>query len=132
MISAPARLSSPGGAPARSSPGVPPGVLASPPQPPLSGDVHQHVQVPERLPMAVSEPRLLYIAPRLLVPDADNVRREPGDLNGLAASLRQYGVLQPLGVVPHEDGLSAPGQRYRVIYGNRRRAAAIIAGLSAV
>jgi ParB family chromosome partitioning protein len=80
----------------------------------------------------VSEPRLLYIDPRLLVPDADNVRREPGDLDGLAASLRQYGVLQPLGVVPHEDGLAAAGPRYRVVYGNRRRAAAIMAGLSAV
>lgn len=91
-----------------------------------------------------SEPQLLYLDPRQLVPDADNVRREPGDLDGLAASLRRYGVLQPLGIVPIDgdgaksgdatmsgDGAISEG-RYRVVYGNRRRQAAILAGLAAV
>jgi ParB family chromosome partitioning protein len=66
------------------------------------------------------------------VPDAENVRREAGDLQSLAASLRQYGVLQPLGVIPLEDSSPAGAGRYRVVYGNRRRAAAILAGLPAV
>jgi ParB family chromosome partitioning protein len=83
---------------------------------------------------------LLYLDPRQLVPDDENVRREAndGDLEGLAASLRQYGVLQPLGVAPldapaaPQDGAGAGRGRYRVVYGNRRRAAAIMAGLPAV
>lgn len=84
------------------------------------------------------EARLIYLDPRQLVPDDENVRREAndGDLEGLAASLRQYGVLQPLGVAPL-DAQPAPREgaergRYRVVYGNRRRAAAIMAGLPAV
>ena len=66
------------------------------------------------------------------MPDAENVRREAGDLQSLAASLRQYGVLQPLGVIPLDDSSPAGAGRYRVVYGNRRRAAAILAGLPAV
>lgn len=76
-----------------------------------------------------AETRLLYIDPRLLEPDEENVRRDSGDLEGLAASLRRYGVLQPLGV--EAAGSGAPG-RFRVVYGNRRREAAILAGLPAV
>lgn len=77
---------------------------------------------------------LLYLDPRHLEPDEQNVRRDPGDLDGLAESLRRYGVLQPLGVAPisedHQHNASIP--RYRVVYGNRRREAAILAGLPAV
>jgi ParB family chromosome partitioning protein len=88
-----------------------------------------------------SEPftgQLLYLDPRHLEPDEENVRREPGDLDGLAASLRRFGVLQPLGVapLPPRTGSALPpdgaGRRYRVVYGNRRREAAILAGLAAV
>jgi ParB family chromosome partitioning protein len=80
---------------------------------------------------------LLYLDPRQLEPDEANVRREAGDLEGLAASLRRYGVLQPLGVVPvNGDGRGSPPGgsegRYRVVYGNRRREAAIMAGLPTV
>ena len=84
-------------------------------------------------PDAAPEARLLYLDPRRLVPDAENVRREAGDLQSLAASLRQYGVLQPLGVIPLAQLAPQRGAgRYRVVYGNRRRAAAILAGLPAV
>jgi ParB family chromosome partitioning protein len=90
------------------------------------------VQARPLTPDAASETRLLYLDPRRLVPDAENVRREVGDLQSLAASLRQYGVLQPLGVIPLEDSSPSGAGRYRVVYGNRRRAAAILAGLPAV
>jgi ParB family transcriptional regulator, chromosome partitioning protein len=76
---------------------------------------------------------LLYLDPRQLEPDDENVRRDPGDLAPLAESLRRYGVLQPLGVTA-AAGWPGSGQaaRYRVVYGNRRREAAILAGLEAV
>jgi ParB family chromosome partitioning protein len=53
------------------------------------------------------------------------VRRQEGDLRGLAATIREFGVLEPLGVRKVGDG-------YRLVYGNRRRAAAILAGLTEV
>ncbi len=81
--------------------------------------------MPSALSPAGDEPRLLYLDPRRLEPDADNVRRDSGDLEALAESLRRYGVLQPLGVTPSGSG-------FRVVYGNRRREAAILAGLAAV
>jgi len=74
----------------------------------------------------VDEARLLYLDPTTIAPDPDNVRRDgPGDLEMLAASIRAHGLLQPLGV-------ARDGQTYRVVYGNRRREAAIRAGLSTV
>jgi ParB family chromosome partitioning protein len=54
------------------------------------------------------------------------VREEPGDVAGLAATIAERGLLQPLGVVPAGQG------RYRVVYGGRRRAAAIQLGLERV
>ena len=81
----------------------------------------------DRVDHATAETRLLYLDPRLLQPDEENVRRDAGDLEGLASSLRRYGVLQPLGVAP------LPGSmQYRIVYGNRRREAAILAGLTTV
>ncbi|MBA2448492.1 MAG: ParB/RepB/Spo0J family partition protein [Chloroflexi bacterium] len=69
---------------------------------------------------------LVLIDPRKIQPDPENVRREgPDDLNGLAESIREHGLLQPLGVARENGG-------FRVIYGSRRRAAAIIAGLPEV
>lgn len=79
----------------------------------------------------LTETRLLYLDPRQLEPDGENVRRDGGNLDSLADSLRRFGVLQPLGVAPIA---LAPGERprYRVIYGNRRREAAILAGMAQV
>ncbi|HLI28310.1 MAG TPA: ParB/RepB/Spo0J family partition protein [Chloroflexota bacterium] len=71
-------------------------------------------------------PRLLYLDPAALAPDPDNVRRaDADDLDALAASIRTHGLLQPLGV-------AREGAGYRVVYGNRRRAAAVRAGLRRV
>ncbi len=69
---------------------------------------------------------LVLIDPRKIQPDPDNVRRDvTDDLDGLAASIREHGMLQPLGVAQERSG-------FRVVYGNRRRAAAIKAGIDEV
>ena len=74
----------------------------------------------------MAERALLYLDPRTIAPDPDNVRRDgPGDLEALAASIRAHGLLQPIGV-------AADGDDYRVVYGNRRREAAIRAGLATI
>lgn len=70
--------------------------------------------------------QLLYLDPRLLEPDPDGVREEPGDVAGLAATIAEQGLLQPLGVI------AIGHERYRVVYGNRRRAAAIALGLAQI
>lgn len=83
--------------------------------------------------LSAHEPRLLYLDPRELEADEENVRRDAGDLDGLASSMRRYGVLQPLGVVPLPASERAGARpRYRVLYGNRRREAAVLAGLPVV
>lgn len=69
---------------------------------------------------------LLYLDPRSLDADPQGVREDPGDISGLAATIAEQGLLQPLGVVPSTGG------RYRVVYGNRRRAAALHLGLERV
>jgi len=66
-----------------------------------------------------------------IVPDPDQPRRAMDDvgLRDLAASLTEYGVLQPLLV--REDGyLDDERARYRIIAGGRRYAAALVAGLA--
>jgi len=70
--------------------------------------------------------QLLYLDPRQLETDPDGVREDPGDISGLAATIAERGLLQPLGVV------SVGGGRYRVVYGGRRRAAAERLGLEKV
>ena len=76
--------------------------------------------------MVVEAASLVLINPREIRPDPDNVRREgPDDLEGLAESIREHGLLQPLGVARENGG-------FRVVYGSRRRAAAIMAGLEEV
>lgn len=61
-------------------------------------------------------------------PADDNVRVELTDLDGLADSIREVGILQPLLLQPHPsiDG------HYRIIAGHRRHAAARLAGLTHV
>src|SRR5947207_6690223 len=68
---------------------------------------------------------ILWLDPHHLVEDPENVRHDTPDLEGPADSIRQYGVLQPLGVARHAD-------RFHVVYGTRRRRAAIMAGLEHV
>lgn len=69
---------------------------------------------------------LIYLDPRILETDPDSVREDPGDVAGLAATIAEQGLLQPLGVV------KTASERYRVVYGNRRRAAAIELGMPSV
>ncbi|MHB1318285.1 MAG: ParB/RepB/Spo0J family partition protein [Anaerolineae bacterium] len=69
--------------------------------------------------------QIVYLNPRDLLPSRQNVRSDPGNLAGLAETIREHGILQPLGV-------SSEGQAYRVVYGNRRRDAAIVVGLDRV
>jgi ParB family chromosome partitioning protein len=66
------------------------------------------------------------IDPMLLDADPAGVREDPGDVSGLAATIADYGLLQPIGVVAGDAG------RYTVVYGNRRRVAALELGLSSV
>jgi ParB family transcriptional regulator, chromosome partitioning protein len=70
--------------------------------------------------------QLLYLDPRQLEADPEGVREDPGDVAGLAATIAERGLLQPIGVV------GVGGGRYRVVYGGRRRAAAEQLGLEKV
>lgn len=72
-----------------------------------------------------AEQQLIMLDPRALIAGGQKVRSEEGDLEGLADTIRQHGVLQPLGVTRDQYG-------YRLVYGHRRRDAAIIAGLREV
>ncbi|MCL4464689.1 MAG: ParB/RepB/Spo0J family partition protein [Chloroflexi bacterium] len=69
--------------------------------------------------------QIAQLNPRDLEPDPHNARSDIGDLIGLAETIREHGVLQPLGVTRRGGG-------YRVVYGNRRREAAIVVGLDTV
>lgn len=69
--------------------------------------------------------QIVYLNPRDLLPSRQNVRSDPGNLAGLAETIREHGILQPLGVSPE-------GQAFRVVYGNRRRDASIVVGLDRV
>ena len=63
-----------------------------------------------------------------LEPHPDNIRKDLGDLDDLVTSIRAHGILQPLVVVPHP----VKAGRYQVLGGNRRLAAARIAGLTSL
>lgn len=56
-----------------------------------------------------------------------NVRRDLGDLDRLAASIRRHGILQPLVCIPSVDG-----SHVEILMGQRRLAAARLAGLRTV
>ena len=65
---------------------------------------------------------LRHLAHDELVPSAQNVRDELGDLSELEASIRESGLLQPLLVTPQ-------GNLFRVVAGHRRLSAGLRAGL---
>ena len=58
--------------------------------------------------------------------DPDQPRKDLGDLSGLAASIREHGVIQPIIVTV------AGYDRYRLLAGERRFSAAKLAGLTTV
>lgn len=57
-----------------------------------------------------------------------NIRDHLGDLTELAASIRAQGLLQPVTVHPHPS----KNGHYQLLAGHRRRAAAVLAGLTTV
>jgi ParB family chromosome partitioning protein len=69
------------------------------------------------------------IAVEAILPNPRQPRRslDPGELEGLAASIREHGVLQPLIVTPEPDS-----DKYRLVAGERRLQAARMVGLGAV
>ncbi|MCS6802143.1 MAG: ParB/RepB/Spo0J family partition protein [Chloroflexota bacterium] len=71
------------------------------------------------------ERQILWLDPNTLQVDSSYVRKKEGDIAGLASTIREFGVLEPLGV-------RQVGTSYRVVYGNRRRRAAVLAGVEAV
>lgn len=71
-------------------------------------------------------PRTVAIAIELLHPHPANPRKDLGDLDELAESIRAHGVRQNLLVVPDPDDAAA----YRIVIGHRRTAAARLAGLA--
>ena len=80
---------------------------------------------------------LLELDPRDLLDNPLNPRDDLGDVSETAESMREVGVLEPLIVVPVDSDGGAdtgrPGRvRYMVMFGHRRRAAAIEAGLATV
>jgi ParB/RepB/Spo0J family partition protein len=88
---------------------------------------------PTRRSATEAEPRagrtLLELDPRELLDNPLNPRADVGDVSAEAASMRECGVLEPLIVVPVQvDGRA----RHMVLFGHRRRAAAIEAGLPTV
>jgi ParB family chromosome partitioning protein len=71
-------------------------------------------------------PALVHLDPRDLAAHPANVRTSLDDIDSLAASIRQVGVLEPLVVVPLDEG------GHRILAGHRRAAAAIQADLALV
>lgn len=71
-------------------------------------------------------PEPAYAAVPLVAIDVeDNVRADVGDVEELAASIRELGVLEPVKV-------RARGDRFLLVFGHRRLAAAKAAGLKAI
>ena len=67
---------------------------------------------------------MVFIPVERLVPHPDNPRKDLGDLTELAVSIKENGILQNLTVVPEFE------DRFTVIIGHRRLAAAKLAGLT--
>ncbi|HSH81760.1 MAG TPA: ParB/RepB/Spo0J family partition protein [Herpetosiphonaceae bacterium] len=70
--------------------------------------------------------QLLYLNPAQIEHDPQGVREKPGELEGLAETIRDHGLLQPIGVV------ALSRDRYRIVYGGRRLGAALQLGLERV
>jgi ParB/RepB/Spo0J family partition protein len=76
--------------------------------------------------MSRAEPTFAVLAIDKIDPGR-NVRLEESELASLVESIRKHGVLQPITVVPTEDGEHA-----ECLFGHRRLAAARAAGLAAI
>ena len=81
------------------------------------------------------EKKLEYVSVEKLHPHQDNPRMELGELEELAASIKEKGVLQNLTVVPYVSKTNPKfngAGNYTVVIGHRRLAAAKLAGLTEV
>jgi ParB family chromosome partitioning protein len=74
----------------------------------------------------MAEQRLIYLDPEQLQPDPQAIRQEPGDIETLATSIAEQGLLQPIGVI------HMWGSTYRVVYGHRRLQASRHLGLERI
>jgi ParB family chromosome partitioning protein len=70
--------------------------------------------------------QLVYLAPQQVELDPAGIREDAGDIDSLAETIRQQGLLQPLGV------RALNGDRYQVVYGGRRLRAVQQLGLDQV
>ncbi len=77
-------------------------------------------------PSPATTTQVVYRDPKALVANPANVRSELGKVTDLAQSIAAIGVLEPIILVPTEDGGEA------ILAGHRRTAAAIEAGLDQV
>lgn len=87
------------------------------------------VEQPNILESVVDEGlRLIHVSPSQIVPNPRQPRREfaPEELNDLADSIREHGILQPLTVTDKGNG------QYELIAGERRLRASSIVGLDKV
>ena len=80
--------------------------------------------------LLTDEDRILKVAPDKIYPNGDQPRTSFDEtaLNELAASIEQYGVLQPLVVTPRPD----KSDGYQIIAGERRWRASKLAKLTAI
>lgn len=88
----------------------------------MNSTLDQLAHLVESQPVAGHE--VLLISPDAIVPDEDQPRTSPGDVQELAESIRALGVQQPLLVRPHPD----QGATYILVAGERRYRAALEAG----
>jgi len=79
-------------------------------------------------------PGLLEVAVDSIVPNPRQPRQamDPASLQELADSIREHGLLQPLVVTALPAEVGEPAERYQLIAGERRWAAARLAGLATV
>jgi ParB family chromosome partitioning protein len=70
--------------------------------------------------------QIIELNPHDIIISSDGIREEIGDVSGLAATIADQGLLQPLGVIKRNDG------KYQLIYGQRRCQAAKSLGLAHV
>ena len=75
----------------------------------------------------LNNPEIVYLPIESLFPHKDNPRKDLGNLEELADSIRQRGVMQNLTVVPQGYGIE---DKYTIVIGHRRHAAAKLAGLT--
>jgi ParB family transcriptional regulator, chromosome partitioning protein len=78
--------------------------------------------------MNIDKKTIMYLNLDDLVPHPQNPRKDLGDLTELADSIKTMGIMQNLTVIPEDEDWN----RFKIIIGHRRAAAAKLAGLTEV